>query len=261
MRVTQPKQVGTILKENFSKIDQQKSLSPENPAINESLSKIVNALIKAEDCQWKSSQCSIHNSVKSKLPEKCMVAEIELEKYWSKRIASEKDLEKFPYIKNYRDIVRQEIRLLSNPGGKKNNFDRLIFLGSGPLPLTAIEMSKHIDQKIICVEMNTDFVDISKSLIQRLSLCDQIEIRHNRAEKIDFLMNDIPIVAIHLDRHDLLIDKLSSSGIEFFIQRDVSELMECLYHPPVRKYRGFKKIKTMRLPGLVNSSVLYGRQL
>lgn len=73
----------------------------------------------------------------------CARGEHELERWWSRRIAAAPDagaeLVRFPYTANYRDLTRLEVHALTGhlPGPPR----RVLFVGSGPLPLTSIMMA------------------------------------------------------------------------------------------------------------------------
>lgn len=72
----------------------------------------------------------------------CAKGETELEHYWSHRLANAADmpsaLEDFPYLEEYRLLVDQEMALLKNLVSEPR---RVLFIGSGPLPLSAYLMA------------------------------------------------------------------------------------------------------------------------
>lgn len=73
----------------------------------------------------------------------CARGEYALERLWSRRVAAADDpwavLQAFPYTGNYRDLTRLEVHALRGhlPAAPR----RVLFVGSGPLPLTSIMMA------------------------------------------------------------------------------------------------------------------------
>lgn len=72
----------------------------------------------------------------------CAAGESELETAWADRIAAADDavgeLERFPYLANYRDLVTLELGVLGGLGARPRS---AVVLGSGPLPLTGLLMA------------------------------------------------------------------------------------------------------------------------
>ncbi|MEU6701864.1 nicotianamine synthase family protein [Pseudonocardia sp. NPDC046786] len=87
-----------------------------------------------------------------------------MEQYWADRIAGAADpaaeLERFPYLGNYLDLVRLEIAALAAVGLDLPR--RVVVLGSGPLPLTGLVLATrhgaevlHVDRDPIALEAGT----------------------------------------------------------------------------------------------------------
>lgn len=78
-----------------------------------------------------------------KLRETCARGEARLERFWAKSILGAKDpaaaAEGFPYINNYRKLVHMEVKAMEMAGALPQ---RLLFIGSGPLPLSSHLMAE-----------------------------------------------------------------------------------------------------------------------
>lgn len=113
-----------------------------------------------------------------KLQKICSEAEYSLEKYWAKKIINSKDpiskLKKFPYYKNYKDLTRLE--WLSLEACKTHNNHKVIFIGSGPLPLTAIVLALDFNIRSTLIDIDTNAVELSTKLIKSISLDKMIKI-------------------------------------------------------------------------------------
>jgi nicotianamine synthase len=78
------------------------------------------------------------------LRELCAAGEFELERWWSQRITEAPDpraeLARFPYHQNYADLTRLEHHAVA--GLTPTPVRRVLFIGSGPLPLTSLLLAE-----------------------------------------------------------------------------------------------------------------------
>jgi nicotianamine synthase len=99
----------------------------------------------------------------------CSHAEYELEKYWAKEIISgNKHLVDFPYLKNYRDLTRLEWNALDSC--TDHHHHNVLFIGSGPLPMTAIMLAKEHGVQSTLVDNSAEAAALSRKLIKTLGL-------------------------------------------------------------------------------------------
>ena len=107
-----------------------------SPDVNAAFSGLVAAVVQAAALP---SWCN--DEVCREVQRRCSLSELEMEMYWSRRIASsdrpQQELETFWYVDNYRELVRREIGLLGGSGLFLSDSSRVAMIGSGPLPLTA----------------------------------------------------------------------------------------------------------------------------
>lgn len=105
----------------------------------------------------------------------CAKAESLLEKYWAEKITSLKvSLSDFPYFQNYKDLTRIEWYTLQGCTEHKNH--RILFVGSGPLPLTAILLAKEYGANVTIMEIDKEVCEISQKLINTLGLSKKIKV-------------------------------------------------------------------------------------
>lgn len=114
----------------------------------------------------------------------CAEAEFELEKYWAQKIINSKnpsiELKRFPYFQNYIDLVDLEFKSINMcPIHSGHEF---LFIGGGPLPLTAILLASTYGIKSKIIDTNPEAIKISEKLINLLKLQNLI-----RVEKSDAL--------------------------------------------------------------------------
>lgn len=84
----------------------------------------------------------------------CAVGEGRMEEHWADRIAAAADpraeLECFPYLGNYHDLVRMELAALDAVGAPAPR--RVVVLGSGPLPLTGLVLAQQHGASVVHVD-------------------------------------------------------------------------------------------------------------
>ena len=131
--------------------------------------------------------CVLDTSIKNtltenqmkKLREKASKAEYLLEKYWAKRILNSPNpkeiLMSFPYFHNYFRLTTLEWNALKGCE-LHDHHKKAVFIGGGPLPLTAIILAKSYGIEVVSLEKSKEAADTSKRLIARLNLGDKIKI-------------------------------------------------------------------------------------
>ena len=84
-----------------------------------------------------------------------------------------KTLEDFVFYANYQKLANMESK-----GAELNTDSKVVFLGSGPLPLSLISLSTRYGITGIGIEQAPDRVDISQKVIEHLGLSSNIQILH-----------------------------------------------------------------------------------
>lgn len=118
----------------------------------------------------------------------CAIAEEKMEKFWSKKITQASDARKalsaFTYYRNYEQLTSLEYQLLLSQLPK---LEKVLFVGSGALPLTAILLAKK-GVKAVLIERDQEAFDLSQNLIEKLNLKRQIEII--KSDFLDFFTQE-----------------------------------------------------------------------
>lgn len=100
-------------------------------------------------------------------------AEVEMEKYWANKIIdsqnSEKTLKEFWYYKNYLDLTKLEFGSLSLCHDHKKH-NKILFVGSGPLPLTGIFLAREHGCAVTFLDINKDTLKLSENLCSKLDI-------------------------------------------------------------------------------------------
>lgn len=109
-----------------------------------------------------------------------------MELEYAKRIIGAKNpheaLAQFPYVQNYEQLIGREKAMVERQGKKMQN---VLFLGSGPLPLSGIYLAQKSNCRVTLVERDDRAREISEKLINILGYSSQIEVRSGDAATYD----------------------------------------------------------------------------
>lgn len=127
------------LEQSIHEVLSLKQLTP-SPSVNQTMSQLVQSVIDAGTARPTGNVHTVRK-VSAK-------AESAMEFWWAKKIISSSDpaatLASFPYTINYTELVAREVSLLAASGWVRSNHSRVLLIGSGPLPLTAIELQRQL---------------------------------------------------------------------------------------------------------------------
>ncbi len=105
----------------------------------------------------------------------CSHAEYEMEKHWAKEIISSNNgIIDFPYYKNYVDLTKLEWNALASCTYHEHH--DVLFVGSGPLPMTAIILALNHNVRLKLIDNDPVAVRLSRSVIRMLGLQDMISV-------------------------------------------------------------------------------------
>jgi nicotianamine synthase len=152
------------------------SLRP-SPQTNEAFSQLVCFCLQAEP-----SDITLKKTAIRKLRTLSSKAESEMEAYWAKQIISSQEPNKtmltFWYYQNYVELVNLEHSYFSKLLKDKK---RVLFLGGGPLPLTAILLAQQYGLTCTVIENNKKSYSLACKVIASLGLESMISIVYEDA--------------------------------------------------------------------------------
>ncbi len=163
-------------------------------------------------------------------------------------------LKDFHFYERYEGLLTNESKLANF---KDKTF---VFIGSGPLPLTLIMFYKKFACKCIGIEIQEDIAKLSRKVIDKLGLSDNIEIivgDETSLKDIDF---DIVMVAAFAEPKERVFANVWSlvDDINPVLVRTYSGMRAILYAPLTDKVlRGFhKEVMLLPIGNTNNTSVL-----
>lgn len=165
------------------------------------------------------------------------LAEYELEKDSVLQILDDKKkLEEFIYYNNYIKLTRIEWNSLLSCRLHKNH--KVLFVGSGPLPLTGLILAKDYGCHVTLMDISSEAIDLSKKLVSKLELSDNIDVVNSDALSFDKYQDfDVIYLAalagISKGLKKKILDKIKSDSSEkvHLIARSSFGNREILYKP------------------------------
>lgn len=108
----------------------------------------------------------------------CAEGESRLEHRWADRIHAapnpETELAAFPYIDNYHRLVRLELGALAGAGWSAEHCRRVIFIGGGPLPLSALLAQRSLQCDVEVIDNSPSAVRGAQRFLARMESGDRI---------------------------------------------------------------------------------------
>ncbi|MBQ7928231.1 MAG: methyltransferase [Methanobrevibacter sp.] len=168
-------------------------------------------------------------------------------------------LDSFHFYDRYIGLINNESQL-----AKFNENKTFVFLGSGPLPLTLIMFNKVFGCKCIGIEQQNDVAELSRNVLKRLNLDEDIEIVVGDETAIQSLNYDILMVAALAEPKERVFSNIWEYVDEKtpVIYRTYTGMRAILYSPVLEKdTRGFHK-EVMVLPtGKTNNTSVLIRKI
>ncbi len=99
--------------------------------------------------------------------------------------------EEYLLYKRFQSLISKELKLLEG-----NDFQNLLFIGSGPFPITAILLNKISGKPIDCLERDEESAKVSRKILQNLGLADQINVYLGDGGRYDLSKYDVILNAL-----------------------------------------------------------------
>lgn len=162
-----------------------------------------------------------------------------------------REIQKYPLINRYKKFLRAEARMARLQKG-----DSVIFLGCGPLPLSAIILAKEYGVKVTGIDICPRCCALAKKIIKRLGMEENITILQADARDIPADAKVVWIAALTHPKSAILENL--SKGNPTIIARTAFGLRTLLYEPiDEESLRGWRVAKRWVAKGTVaNSSLL-----
>jgi hypothetical protein len=119
--------------------------------------------------------------------------ETEVENYFAHELLTKPQTKVEDYLlyERFSRLLTKELALIENV-----DYQSILFIGSGPFPITAILLHKFTGKQIDCLELNEESANISRKVLKRLGLADSIKVHVGNGSTYDLSRFDIVLVAL-----------------------------------------------------------------
>lgn len=106
-------------------------------------------------------------------------------------LRDEAKVEDYLLYDRFKDLVKNELELM-----EEHSFESVLFIGSGPFPITAIFLHLYTGKVIDCLEIDKDAADISNTILEKIGLQDKIRIHVGNGCTFDLSHYDVILNAL-----------------------------------------------------------------
>lgn len=257
----------------YDVLAKERDLSPRNNKITQVLTALVGSLSDeyspAEEAEILSDQRV--QDVRAPMLEKLAQAEGDMEKFWAEHFLSKEhldleDLKEFWYWQNYEDLVDGEIPHMKNfrdQNVPNNDNHHVAFIGSGPLPLTAIIRHLKTGVHVTCIDNDPVACRQSRVLLSKLGLSDKIKVVEGDGAKVNYSkFSNIVIAALVPNKAETInrIRETAQHTTQIGI-RSAERLHSLLYDPLDEEMSALQECaltsRTPHDPRVINTTVFY----
>lgn len=215
-------------------LTQEQDLTPANQNVNHALGAFVRAVLDyPQDCIAEITSILAHQDVKDlrkPVLQKLAEAEYQMELFYAQpgRVAS------FPYHENYRVLVAEEVAAVNLDQVAYADEDEfaggIYFIGSGPLPLTAIECARQTGRQVICVERDPQAVALSRRVIAEMGVERFVTVIEADGAQMNYAGASLVMVAALVAGKEKTIENIRATAPEAMIGiRSAEGLRTLLY--------------------------------
>lgn len=239
----QENQMVRLVVETFNRLAAQKDLSPHNQVVNESLTHYVNAVVHADSRIEDKDRILNNDAVRDVTkPLRALLsrAEFAMEDYFAKLLLREgpmpeSGLSKFWYRANYKALIDIEVDGLKNFFGEKDVFADprpIAFVGSGPLPLSAIDIYLTTGKHCTCIEMDPVAAKESRQLIHNIGLSNAITVVQSNGKDMNYAGYSVVFLAALAEGKGDMLKQIAKTASDTIIGiRSADGLKKLLYAP------------------------------
>lgn len=228
-----------LYEKTYHVLTSQQDLSPRNVRVNSCLTDFVAAVMDWEN-KGQAEQILSDKKVAESRPrllEALSEAEFQMEAYFARDFLDRdslalEDLEDFWYRDCYKNLTSAELTALNEAGVHLDENSSVTFIGSGPMPLTALDFYLQTGASVTCVDNDPQAIAQSGQMIRKLGLEDKIDFICADGADIDTFGSDLVFIASLVTGKDSMLQKIRTTSPQAVVGvRSVEDLNVLLYDP------------------------------
>ncbi|QCR33865.1 nicotianamine synthase family protein [Lysinibacillus sp. SGAir0095] len=140
-----------------------------------------------------------------------------------------------PNWNSYFSLVSQELQMIYQYKRQKRNTEKLpiIFVGSGPMPISPITLHLLSDAEVICLEMNDVAYDASCNLLEHLGLGDKVTVLLKDGSEFDYSSYSLIFVASLVRNKQAVLEAISRTSTDPLVAVRTAEGMRRIMYEAI----------------------------
>jgi hypothetical protein len=224
-------------KQAYKILMDEHDLSPNNPIINQTLYSLVTNLGQFFEHEMEDEILSDHEigKIRRDMLRKLETAETLMEFYYAEKFIQDtpniNHLRKFIYWDNYERLVEIELNKLFAII-ERQQLSSIVFVGSGPLPLSTILIQQKTGKPVVCLDINTEAYDMGKKLIDQYSLQHSLEYVLADGASYHYDGYDLVWIASLVPNKEEVVKRIYETNPNAIVAiRSVDGIYQLLYEP------------------------------
>jgi len=134
----------------------------------------------------------------------------------------------YPLYARFERLIDREVRLLKGGIPKK-----MLFIGSGPMPITALCLQHRLGIQIDCLERFEDAVEESQKVMKKLRVEGRVHVMQGYGESVNVAEYDVVLIALLAKpKRAILENILRTSQQDVKVIFRTSENSRCVFYEP-----------------------------
>lgn len=220
--------------ETYQILKTETDLSDHNTCVRNALLKFEAAIVKASQSFSEAQtqavlQAPAIQAIQKDLHRLLSQSEFEVEMRFARSLMLEGyDIKTFSYSEHYDNMLGAEIAQID-----PSRTGDLVFVGSGPYPISAIMLQEKTKRPVICLDNNPQAVENAARLIESIGLADEILFQQTPGQEYDYRQAAFVIIASLVKEKTCVLSQIlaTTDRIPRIVLRTTVGLKTLMYEP------------------------------
>lgn len=205
----------TLVKETHDVLHRESNLTPLNSTITKPISIFTEALRQAytpEEVKYVMSNVEVAPLQKALLA-KLSEAEYQMELFDSRHLCNQPEfglasLFQYKNWGNYESLVGEELKQLRKISRPEEITSPIVFVGSGPLPLSALLLHLMLNVSVFCLDIDVDACEAARFMMERINLSDSVKVVQGDGANFDYADYQHVFIASLVTQKDEVLEQI-----------------------------------------------------
>lgn len=232
----------TLVKETYDVLHRESNLTPSNSAITEPISIFTEALRQAytpEEVKYVMGNVDVATLQKGLLA-KLSEAEYQMELFDSRHLCNQPEfglasLFQYKNWGNYESLVGEELKQLRRISRPEEIASPIVFVGSGPLPLSAMLLHLRWHVSVICIDIDPDACEAARFMMERINLSDKVRIILGDGAEFDYTNYQHVFIASLVTQKDQVLEQIRRTNPDALVAIRTAEGIRRLMYEAINE--------------------------